>query len=369
MPRNPNSGEFTFVPTSFTPALAGTTIESSANNTYLEDVRQAISTSIASTGVTQITADIPFNNYKITDIADAIAKDNAVPAHQIAEGTLSWCGLAGGTGDAITLTNSFISSYADGMVVNFKTTATNTTSVVTVDLNTLGTISVTINDGTPIEPGMFVAGRIYSMIYDADSNAFVYIKTTQSVPLPPSGTLSPGMLSYWISSSLIPEGWLLANGQTVSRSTYPDLWSYASISGNIVPVSSKSSYPLSFDVGNGTTTFGIPDGRGLFLRSLDLNRGFDVGRVNTSFQGDAIRNITGSYLGAYGMHFPGSGTGCLQVYEQAVSPPKSLASSAGTVGEEMRIDFSASSVVPIANENRPINSAVPLFIYVGTVVP
>lgn len=66
-----------------------------------------------------------------------------------------------------------------------------------------------------------------------------------------------------------PAGWLKANGATVSRALYPDL--FAAI-GTV------------FGAGDGATTFGLPDLRGEFIRSLDEARGVDPDRTLGSQQ-------------------------------------------------------------------------------------
>jgi microcystin-dependent protein len=55
----------------------------------------------------------------------------------------------------------------------------------------------------------------------------------------------PGMISYFGNSSA-PDGWLLCNGQAVSRSTYATLFGIIS---------------TTFGAGNGSTTFNLPDYR------------------------------------------------------------------------------------------------------------
>jgi microcystin-dependent protein len=68
--------------------------------------------------------------------------------------------------------------------------------------------------------------------------------------------------------NIIPDGYLEANGQAVSRSTYASLWNYL-------------GQP---NTGNGTTTFNLPDLRGEFIRCWDNDRGIDAGRALGSVQ-------------------------------------------------------------------------------------
>lgn len=62
-----------------------------------------------------------------------------------------------------------------------------------------------------------------------------------------------------------PAGFLLCNGQAVSRTTYADLY---------------SAIGTSHGSGNGSTTFNVPDYRGRFLRGVDGGAGRDPDRAS-----------------------------------------------------------------------------------------
>lgn len=66
-----------------------------------------------------------------------------------------------------------------------------------------------------------------------------------------------------------PSGWLKANGVAVSRETYANLF---------------SAIGTTYGVGNGSTTFNLPDLRAEFVRGLDDGRGVDTGRTIGSSQ-------------------------------------------------------------------------------------
>lgn len=76
------------------------------------------------------------------------------------------------------------------------------------------------------------------------------------------------------AATTTPSGWLLCNGQNVSRNVYGRLF---------------SRIGTTFGSGDGSTTFGLPDLRGEFLRGLDLGRGVDSGRTIGSFQDFAVQ--------------------------------------------------------------------------------
>ena len=82
----------------------------------------------------------------------------------------------------------------------------------------------------------------------------------------------------WFAGLLanVPTGWLVCNGQAVSRTTYSALY-------NVIGT--------KYGTGNGSTTFNVPnlsDGNGRFIRA-----GFADSTIGTK-QDDAIRNITGA---------------------------------------------------------------------------
>lgn len=66
-----------------------------------------------------------------------------------------------------------------------------------------------------------------------------------------------------------PTGWLVADGSTVPRDQYKDLFA---VIGTF------------YGAGDGKTTFNIPDLRGEFVRSWDAGRGIDKNRIFGSWQ-------------------------------------------------------------------------------------
>lgn len=82
-----------------------------------------------------------------------------------------------------------------------------------------------------------------------------------------------GEVSFFAMSSA-PTGWLKANGAAVSRTTYAALF---------------TAIGTTFGVGDGSTTFNLPDLRGEFARGWDDGRGIDSGRAFGSAQTDAFQ--------------------------------------------------------------------------------
>lgn len=83
-----------------------------------------------------------------------------------------------------------------------------------------------------------------------------------------SADLKAGTTAFFAMNAA-PTGWLKANGAVVSRSVYADLF---------------SAIGTTFGVGDGSTTFALPDLRGEFPRGFDDGRGADSGRAFGSAQ-------------------------------------------------------------------------------------
>ena len=98
--------------------------------------------------------------------------------------------------------------------------------------------------------------------------------------------------------NFIPPGYMLCDGSAISRTTYSNLFGVIG---------------TTYGIGDGSTTFNLPDMRGRFARGLDSGAGRDAtpGRLLGSTQGDSTRtlpfisyNLAGSH--GHGMSFPGN---------------------------------------------------------------
>lgn len=105
-----------------------------------------------------------------------------------------------------------------------------------------------------------------------------------------------GQVAYFPATAA-PNGWLVCDGSVISRTTYASLWTFANASGNIVADGSwsASTTPGSFSSGDGTTTFRIPDLRGIFIRDWDDGAGIDPGRGIGTYQADSFASHTHTF--------------------------------------------------------------------------
>lgn len=102
-----------------------------------------------------------------------------------------------------------------------------------------------------------------------------------------TATLAPSAIQYFALSSA-PAGWLKANGAAVSRTVYSALF---------------SAIGTTYGVGDGSTTFNLPDLRGEFIRGWDDGRGVDAGRVLGTSQADLLRSHTHPFTAAFVVSF------------------------------------------------------------------
>lgn len=89
----------------------------------------------------------------------------------------------------------------------------------------------------------------------------------------------PGEICYFARNTA-PTGSIKANGAAISRTTYSALF---------------AAIGTTFGVGDGSTTFNVPDLRGEFVRGWDDSRGIDTGRAFGSAQADDFKSHTHTF--------------------------------------------------------------------------
>ncbi|MBR6847482.1 MAG: tail fiber protein [Bacteroidales bacterium] len=151
----------------------------------------------------------------------------------------------------------------------------------------------------------------------------------------------------------VPFGWMLCDGAEVSRTEYANLY---------------NAIGVCWGIGDGATTFNLPDMRGVFLRGVSgasgndedaedrlvLNdNGGNTGNNVGSYQGDAIRNITGSMSPVRGFQTNPSvrtTSGAFNSTDTGLEGGRNSEWRGASI-----ITFDASRVVPVGNDNRPKN--------------
>lgn len=107
------------------------------------------------------------------------------------------------------------------------------------------------------------------------------------------GTVPVGAIVSFAATAA-PTGYVKANGVLLSRATYASLWAHAQASGAIVSDATwLAGRPGAWSTGDGSTTFRIPDFRGLFMRGFHDGSGTyetDTARTLGSYQADELKS-------------------------------------------------------------------------------
>ena len=138
-----------------------------------------------------------------------------------------------------------------------------------IQINGNGTVTGLTAGGLP-------AGSVTSTTLASGAVTSTNLDSTAIYLTAPAGAVC------FVCQSSAPTGWLKANGQAVSRTTYAGLF---------------SAIGTTFGSGDGSTTFNVPDLRGYFPRGWDDSRGVDSGRNIGTAQDDAFQGHWHSYTG------------------------------------------------------------------------
>ena len=180
--------------------------------------------------------------------------------------TTTYAVIAGDRGKLIdattgtwTLSLLAAATAGDGFTVAIKNSGS---GLITVDPN----LSETIDGGS-------------TLAINAGESAVLYCNGTGWVTVgKSSGVPSGAMMGY--GGGTVPSGWLLCYGQAISRTTYASLF---------------AAVGTTHGVGDGSTTFNLPDSRGRGLVGKDDMGGSAANRLTTAGSG-----VDGATLGAAG---------------------------------------------------------------------
>ncbi len=197
-------------------------------------------------------------------------------------------------------------------------------------------------------------GSSYREVSFAQLPSAPYCEVAHNAAAVPAGCIMP----FAGPATSVPAGWMLCDGTAISRSTYANLY---------------NAIGVAWGTGDGSSTFNLPDLRGMFLRGvagtdtvgdpdagtrLANAQGGNSGNNVGSYQGDAIRNISGTFNTAQRFH-----ESTWQFATGAFS--KDTVTGGGMTYEHHKyyqgnpkIILNAANVVPVGSDNRPKNVAV-----------
>jgi microcystin-dependent protein len=185
--------------------------------------------------------------------------------------------VTGGTSTAYTISSYQVFSSLANManqIVAFTPHATNGATV-TLNVDGLGAKPLRSSTGVELVAGVLVAGTPYTALYN-NSDAVWYLHNFHVNPyVAPIG----GMMDF-IGSTAPNSAFVLPYGQAISRTTYSALFTLVS---------------TTYGIGDGSTTFNVPDLRGRVVAGKD-----DMGGSSANRLTDADDGLNGDTLGDTG---------------------------------------------------------------------
>jgi len=157
-----NSGDTTWADDD----AAGIDITTTNHDTHDQDIADGLSNCICRDGQSTISANIPFNNKKITGLATGTARTDAANIGNVQDNAINWGGTSGGSANAHTITLSpVVTTYVAGQMFGFIPGDTNT-STTTLNVNGVGAVAIVNQDGSNLRAGQLFTSGICVVQYN-----------------------------------------------------------------------------------------------------------------------------------------------------------------------------------------------------------
>jgi hypothetical protein len=195
--------------------VSGTVISSAQVDANNSDVATALTQSIAVDGQSAVTANIPLASHKLTGLAVGTAATDSLSLGQAQAEAFVWCGTAGGSANAITLSPSpAITAYAAGQRFVWMASGSVNTGATTVAISGLSTIALQDN-GAALVAGNHAASKMFMGILNTTS-------TMQIMQVQSSGTDPLIVSSLTVSGTSVLTGVTTHGGNVVSDTDSTD---------------------------------------------------------------------------------------------------------------------------------------------------
>jgi microcystin-dependent protein len=162
-------------------------------------------------------------------------------------------------------------AHFHGQVIAFTPHTTNAAGPVTMTVDGFANLPLRTAPSTELVAGMLIHGTPYTATYNNTDGALYlqgFFGNPYNIPI-------GGVLPY-IAFGTPNSSFAFPSGQAISRATYAELFSLIS---------------TAYGVGDGSTTFNVPDLRGRVLAGNDAMGGIRAGRLTTAYFGqDAAFN-------------------------------------------------------------------------------
>ena len=183
----------------------------------------------------------------------------------------------GGTSSAYTVTSyQTLTAATDGFTIAFVPHTTNAAGA-TLSVDGLTARALRLETGVSLPASTLIAGTPYTATYDSSNTEWLlhgYYSAPSSLPL--------GAILPYTALAAPNSNFVLCYGQAISRTTYASLYALLG---------------TAYGVGDGSTTFNIPDLRGRVVAGYDSMGGSSANRltgVSGGVDGDGLGNTGGS---------------------------------------------------------------------------
>ena len=256
------------------PVVTNTIISSSGwANPTLSDIAAALTQSLSRDGQTTPTADLTMGNFKLRNLAAAIARTDAVNAAQVQDSTITTLASITGTDTITASTAPAITVYTAGQQFSFLTAGVNSTNAVTLNINALGAKAVLkqgVSVPVQLSPGDLQNAQVAIVRYDGTQ--FILVS-------PPAPTVSAGLVNKVINGNfdVWQRGTSFTNAASAAAAYGPDCWQIYRISfatgytasQDSTNVPANSRYALKVQRTNGDTN----------TQTINVSSSFETGDV------------------------------------------------------------------------------------------
>jgi microcystin-dependent protein len=157
-------------------------------------------------------------------------------------------------------------------------------------------------------PALFDVATVCRVVYDAGTGAYRLLMPGAA----PTGTVVP------FAGSVAPAGYLLASGQAVLRADYPGLFAVIS---------------TIYGIGNGSTTFNVPDLRGFVVAGKDNMNGVNANRLSTVIPSTTLGGSGGQQTESANVNSTGTLTATIISTCISMDGPSTITNSQPGTGE------------------------------------
>jgi len=250
------NGSGTYTLPAGNPVVTGTTISSTWANNTLNDIGNAMTASLAYDGQTVPVANLPMGGYLHTGVANATARTNYASAAQVQDSTLTYLTSVSGTDTITALAPVSMSAYAAGQTFRFIAAGANTTTGVTLNINSIGAKNITKNGTTALAAGDIPSGSVVVVVYDGTQFQLISLPSyTPTFNLTTNNTWT-GKQTFTGTSSVLSSKFVNAlEGVTVSATAATGTINYDVTTQSVLYYTSNASanWTVNFRASSGTS--------------------------------------------------------------------------------------------------------------------